>query len=190
MYKAVGKRLFDILLVILLSVPSIALCFLCIVYIRLESSGPAIFSQRRVGRNQVTFTIYKLRTMSTGVGDRASHEVASSEITPSGRFLRRTKLDELPQLINVLFGDMSFVGPRPCLPSQSELILEREKRGAFSVRPGITGPAQLEGFDMSKPLQLAEIDGRYAASVSLTGDLNGILRTAIGRGRGDAVSGQ
>ncbi|WP_420963227.1 sugar transferase [Brucella sp. IR073] len=187
MYEVGGKRVFDIVLALLLALPALLLCVACIVAIRMERTGPAIFRQVRVGRDQRPFTLYKLRTMSQGTGDRASHEVAASQITRSGHFLRRTKLDELPQLINVLRGDMSFVGPRPCLPSQTELIAERQKRGVFKVRPGITGLAQLQGVDMSTPAKLAEVDAEYAAHLTLAQDLRHIVNTALGRGSGDAV---
>ncbi|GGB08318.1 lipid carrier--UDP-N-acetylgalactosaminyltransferase [Brucella endophytica] len=187
MYQAGGKRVFDIVLALLLALPALLLCLACIFAIRMERSGPAVFRQVRVGRNQRPFTLYKLRTMSQGTGDRASHEVTASQITRSGHFLRRTKLDELPQLVNVLRGDMSFVGPRPCLPSQTELVAERQKHGVFNVRPGITGLAQLRGIDMSTPVKLAEVDGQYAAHITLGQDLRHIIDTALGRGSGDAV---
>ncbi len=187
MYQAGGKRSLDIFLALLLAVPALILCVICIVAIRTESSGPAVFRQTRVGKDLRPFTLYKLRTMTQGTGDRASHEVASSQITRVGKFLRRTKLDELPQLLNVLSGDMSFVGPRPCLPSQIELVHERQKRDAFSTRPGITGPAQLQGIDMSTPSKLAEVDGLYVTQTTLVQDLRYILNTALGRGSGDAV---
>ncbi|PYE87304.1 sugar transferase [Phyllobacterium leguminum] len=190
MYVVVGKRAFDLALALLLAVPALFLCILCVVAIRLERTGPAIFRQIRVGRHKRPFVLYKLRTMSLDTGDRASHEVAASQITRSGRFLRRTKLDELPQLLNVLLGEMSFVGPRPCLPSQHELIAERAERGVFRVRPGITGPAQLQGIDMSTPRRLAEVDAAYAKNPTLLGDLESILHTAVGRGSGDAVKGE
>ncbi|MGE7368955.1 sugar transferase [Neorhizobium sp. NPDC001467] len=187
MYKNGGKRALDIVLALLLALPALVLCLVCIVAIRLEGSGPAVFRQVRVGRNERAFVLYKLRTMSRDTGDRASHEVAASQITRSGKFLRRTKLDELPQIFNVLRGDMSFVGPRPCLPSQTELVAERRRQGAFDVRPGITGPAQLQGLDMSRPVELAAVDGRYALRPQLGQDLRHIIDTALGRGRGDAV---
>ena len=143
--------------------------------------------QKRIGQDQKVFLMYKLRTMLASTEDRASHEVSLENITGVGRVLRRTKLDELPQIINVLIGDMSVVGPRPCLPSQTELIDERAARGVYDIRPGITGPAQLAGIDMSTPRALAEADARYVEARTLMGDLRLILATATGRGRGDAV---
>lgn len=187
MYRAFGKRAFDMVLALVLAPFACLLCAACVVAIRLEGEGPAIFRQVRVGRNQTPFTLFKLRTMSVGTGDRASHEVAHSQITRSGAFLRKAKLDELPQILNVLKGNMSFVGPRPCLPSQHVLVSEREKRGVFALRPGITGPAQLAGIDMSTPVELAEADAGYARTYSLPDDLKYIVLTAAGRGNGDAV---
>jgi O-antigen biosynthesis protein WbqP len=156
--------------------------------IRLDSPGPAVFAQTRVGRNGRPFTCYKLRTMRAGTGDRPSHEVGASALTPIGGFLRRSKLDELPQLYNVVRGDMSLVGPRPCLPSQTALIAARTRQGALSVRPGITGLAQVQGIDMSEPERLAIEDGLYVRSRTFEGDLALIFRTLYGAGRrADAV---
>ncbi|MBN9073190.1 MAG: sugar transferase [Rhizobiales bacterium] len=187
MYASGGKRLCDLVLALAMAVPALLLCLGCVVAIRREDAGPALFRQTRVGRDRRPFTLYKLRTMSTGTGDRASHEVSTAQITRVGRVLRRTKLDELPQLINVLKGDMSFVGPRPCLPSQEALVTERDRRGVYAVRPGITGPAQLAGIDMSTPVELAQADALYAARIRFTDDLRYIVRTATGGGSGDAV---
>ena len=181
------KRITDFALALLLTPFTVLLCLPCLLLIRLESPGTPLFMQTRVGRGQRPFTLYKLRTMSQGTGDRASHEVSTAQITRVGRFLRRIKFDELPQIINVLKGDMSFVGPRPCLPNQVELIAEREKRGVFAIRPGITGPAQLAGIDMSTPVELAEADAAYLRGRSFVGDLRCMLATAVGGGRGDAV---
>jgi O-antigen biosynthesis protein WbqP len=187
MYDRFGKRLFDLVLVAVAAIPALVLSLVCIVIIRIEDPGPAVFRQVRVGRNQRPFVLYKLRTMSLDTGDKASHEVSSAQVTPIGRILRKTKLDELPQLINVLRGEMSFVGPRPCLPSQTQLLAERAARGAFDIRPGITGPAQLAGIDMSTPVALAEADGAYVSAMSFGYDLRCIVRTALGQGSGDAV---
>jgi len=126
--------------------------------------------------------------MEINTESRASHEVSASKITNVGKFLRRTKLDELPQILNVLSGDMSFVGPRPCLPSQADLIAEREVRDVFSLRPGITGPAQIAGIDMSTPQILARADAAYLAERTFWGDLRLIMQTAKGGGQGDAVN--
>ncbi|KHA50140.1 Sugar transferase [Sulfitobacter geojensis] len=115
--------------------------------------------------------------------------MSAAQITRIGAFLRKTKIDELPQIWNVLMGDMSFVGPRPNLPNQSELIAERARRGVYDVRPGITGPAQLTGIDMSTPVELATADAAYIANQTFCEDLKLILQTGTGGGRGDAVKG-
>jgi O-antigen biosynthesis protein WbqP len=114
------------------------------------------------------FRCHKLRTMYAGTASMPTHEVSVSRITPIGGFLRRTKLDELPQLWNVLKGEMSLVGPRPCLPAQTVLVEERRRRGVAALRPGITGTAQLRGVDMADPAKLAEIDAEYLAAASAT----------------------
>ncbi len=156
--------------------------------IRAGSPGPGIFAQERVGRDGAIFTCYKFRTMKQGTVQAGTHEVSGDAITPLGRFLRRTKLDELPQLWNVLTGEMSFVGPRPCLPSQTTLIDEREKRGVLSLRPGITGLAQINDIDMSDPLRLAEKDAEYLRARSFGLDLSILFRTVFQRaGSGDRV---
>lgn len=187
MYRRIGKRAFDITLALVAAIPALILVSVCVVIIRVRDPGPTIFRQVRVGRGQSPFTLYKLRTMSLDTGDRASHEVSGAQVTPIGRILRKTKLDELPQLINVLRGEMSFVGPRPCLPSQTVLVGERQRRGVFSVRPGITGPAQLARIDMSTPVDLADADAAYLPRMSFGYDLSCIIRTGLGQGSGDVV---
>lgn len=160
----------------------------CVIAIRLDSKGPAIFRQTRVGLREQPFTCLKLRTMYTGTAHLPSHEVKANAVTPVGKWLRILKLDELPQLWNVLKGDMSFVGPRPCLPSQTELIEARRARGLAAIRPGITGISQVAGVDMSNPERLAALDAQYFESMSLCTDLRLIWRTFMGSGRGDKVS--
>jgi lipopolysaccharide/colanic/teichoic acid biosynthesis glycosyltransferase len=116
----------------------------------------------------------------------ASHQVDTQLTTPYGRFLRRTKLDELPQLLNVLLGQMSLVGPRPCLPNQKELIAARAAQGVFKVRPGITGLAQLNGIDMSTPSLLAQTDAQMIRSLTLGRYFKYLFQTLSGKGSGDA----
>jgi lipopolysaccharide/colanic/teichoic acid biosynthesis glycosyltransferase len=188
MYFHQGKRLLDVAVALLLALPACLICLVCAVAIRLGGSGPAIFRQQRVGRDRRIFVLYKLRTMSSGTANRASHEVSPAQITRVGHVLRRTKLDELPQILNVLRGDMSFVGPRPCLPDQVELVEERQRRGVHALRPGVTGLAQLSGLNMSTPVALAEADAAYLQRGGLSCDLKIMALTALGRGRGDAVA--
>jgi O-antigen biosynthesis protein WbqP len=153
-----------------------------------SSPGGVLFVQTRVGKSEKMFQCYKFRTMAHGAPIAGSHEVAESWITPTGRRLRSAKLDELPQLFNVLRGDMSLVGPRPCLPNQVEVIAARRVRNVFSIRPGITGTAQLASIDMSTPERLAQADSRYIENQTFMGDLRIIAATVLGGGFGDAAS--
>lgn len=181
------KRTVDLLLACLGLILTWPIMIIIAVAVRSTSEGPAIFLQDRVGRGEVLFTCLKFRTMAEGSPNIASHDASSAWITPVGQFLRRTKLDELPQLLNVVLGDMSIVGPRPCLPSQEGLIMERRQRGVFSVRPGITGLAQVAGIDMSEPVRLAEADASYVKTQTLLGDVKLMIMTIVGSGGGDAV---
>lgn len=160
---------------------------LVIYLIGLFDTGSPVFKQERVGRNKKPFILVKFRTMSVETKSVASHLASSSSITKMGGFLRKTKLDELPQLWNVLKGDMSLVGPRPNLFNQEELIAEREKRGVYKIRPGITGLAQVNEIDMSTPQLLAETDQKMIDSLTISNYFRYILMTATGKGRGDRV---
>ena len=146
-----------------------------------------VFRQQRVGRHQQPFVLVKFRTMRTDTPSVATHLADASAVTGFGRFLRRTKLDELPQLWNVLKGDMSLVGPRPCLFNQEELIAERAQRGVFNARPGITGLAQIQGIDMSTLELLAKTDAEMLKSLSPFSYFRFIFLTVLGRGSGDRV---
>ena len=149
-----------------------------------------LFRQQRVGRNKKPFTLVKFRTMKKDTASVASHLASSDAITPFGRFLRRTKLDELPQLWNVLKGEMSLVGPRPCLFNQDELIAERERRGVLAARPGITGLAQVNDIDMSTPKLLAETDQKMLENLTIGAYFKYIFMTVAGKGAGDRIPGQ
>lgn len=153
-------------------------------------TGSPLFRQERVGRNKKPFTLVKFRTMKKDTASVASHLASADAITPFGHFLRRTKLDELPQLWNVLKGEMSLVGPRPCLFNQEELIAERESRGVLAARPGITGLAQVNDIDMSTPELLAETDQKMLASLSVGAYFKYIFMTVAGKGAGDRVPGK
>lgn len=146
-----------------------------------------IFTQERVGRNKKPFLLLKFRTMRVDTPSVATHMADPSAITPLGAFLRRSKLDELPQLVNVLKGEMSLVGPRPCLFSQADLIAERSARGVFEVRPGLTGLAQVQGIDMSTPGLLAETDAQMLQHLTLRSYFKYLCKTALGSGYGDRI---
>lgn len=181
------KRTADVVMSVLglpIAIPAI---LICAILVRVSSRGPAIFRQTRVGMNERPFTCYKIRTMYVDTLDLPSHEASASAVMPIGRWLRRLKLDELPQLWNIARGDMSFVGPRPCLPTQQELIEARRARGLYAIRPGITGVAQVAGVDMSDPEKLASLDAEYLKDMSLRNDIRLIVATASGAGRGDRV---
>ncbi len=150
-------------------------------------TGAPVFRQERVGRNKKSFILVKFRTMSVDTESVASHLASSASITKIGGFLRKTKLDELPQLWNVLKGDMSLVGPRPNLFNQHELIEERERVGVYNVRPGITGLAQINDIDMSIPKLLAETDADMLETMTLGKYFTYIFQTVLGKGSGDRV---
>ncbi len=156
----------------------------------LFDTGSPLFRQQRVGRYKKPFTLVKFRTMKSETAHVASHLADASAVTPLGRFLRRTKLDELPQLWNVLKGEMSLVGPRPCLFNQQDLIEARELLGVFAARPGITGRAQVNEIDMTTPALLAETDARMLASLGVKDYFRYIFLTLAGKGSGDRVPGE
>ncbi len=161
--------------------------FLIIFLAGLFDTGSPLFFQERVGRYKKPFILVKFRTMGVRTATVATHLVDGSSVTKLGGFLRSTKLDELPQLVNVLKGDMSLVGPRPNLFNQNELIKEREVLGVYQVLPGITGLAQIRNIDMSTPELLARTDQEMIASLRLSSYFKYILMTALGRGSGDVV---
>ena len=179
-------RLFDIVISLLGILVLLLVGLLILVIGYLDTRSP-LFLQERVGIRRRTFTLIKFRTMQPNTDSVGTHLVDSSSVTPLGRFLRRSKLDEIPQLINVLRGDMSLVGPRPCLPNQLELIEQRDQRGVYRVRPGLTGLAQVNGINMSTPKKLARYDALMIQHLSLSRYFCLILATAIGRGSGDHV---
>lgn len=153
-------------------------------YLNLESP---IFKQERIGINKKPFVLFKFRTMMINTASMPTHLVSSSAVTPYGRFLRKTKLDELPQLWNVLKGDMSLVGPRPGLYNQTDLTLSREKNHVYEVKPGVTGLAQVNAIDMSIPELLAETDRKMIEDYSVRNYFKYILITVCGKGYGDRV---
>jgi len=179
-------RIFDFifsLLGLVLGLPVL----LVLTVIGLFDTGSPIFRQIRVGQYQKPFTLVKFRTMKVDTASVATHLASSASITRFGHFLRKTKLDELPQLWNVLKGEMSLVGPRPGLFNQEELTAERAKRGVFDVRPGITGLAQVNEIDMSTPTLLAEMDQKMIQSLTVVDYFKYICMTVAGKGAGDRV---
>jgi lipopolysaccharide/colanic/teichoic acid biosynthesis glycosyltransferase/dTDP-4-dehydrorhamnose reductase len=179
-------RFFDVVF----SAGGLVIClpiFVVIMILGWYDTGSPLFFQERVGRYKKPFVLVKFRTMRLGTASVASHLVSFSSVTKLGRFLRRTKLDELPQLWNVLKGEMSLVGPRPCLFNQRQLIKEREMRNVLDVRPGITGLAQVNEIDMSTPELLAETDAKMICQMSGKKYFMFILQTITGKGAGDRV---
>lgn len=162
--------------------------FLLILYIvGLFDTGSPIFMQERVGLHKKPFTLVKFRTMKVDTASVASHLASTTSITQFGGFLRKTKLDELPQLWNVLLGDMSLVGPRPGLFNQKELTEARDAQNVFAVRPGITGLAQVNKIDMSTPELLAKMDREMIDTLTIGSYFKYILMTMTGSGSGDRV---
>lgn len=158
------------------------------VAIKLTSPGPGLFVQQRIGKHGKPFWCYKFRTMRTDTPHAASHLVSRGAVTSIGHFLRRSKLDELPQAVNLLRGEMTLVGPRPCLPEQTELIEAREAHGVLNMIPGITGWAQVNDVDMSDVDRLVRYDDEYRHRRSLLFDAAILLATLRGRGRADRTA--
>ncbi|QUM79397.1 sugar transferase [Moritella sp. 5] len=158
-----------------------------VVIIGLFDTGSPVFIQTRVGKNKKPFQLIKFRTMSIETKSVASHLANNASITKMGGFLRKTKIDELPQLINVLKGEMSLVGPRPNLFNQDELIKERDALGVYDVLPGVTGLAQVQNIDMSTPVLLAKTDKKMIDTLNVKDYFKYIVMTVTGSGSGDAV---
>ena len=179
-------RLFDIVLSVAALVLLSPLMFIVCLLILTEIKSP-IYVQQRVGYKKKAFTLFKFCTMKPDTPSLATHLIDKNALTKTGRWLRKTKFDELPQLINVLRGEMSLVGPRPCLFNQAELILARDRRGVFDVLPGITGLSQLKKIDMSTPELLAETDALMIEDFSFLKYFKYLALTAFGMGAGDQI---
>lgn len=152
-------------------------------------TGKPLYIQKRVGKYKKSFYLFKFRTMFINTPSVASHLINKTSVTKFGRIIRKLKFDELPQLLNVIKGDMSLVGPRPCLLNQEKLIKVRDSYNIFSVRPGITGLAQIKGIDMSKPIKLAKTDYFLISTLNHKKYFSYLFLTFLGRGRGDKVKG-
>lgn len=169
------------LAIAVVGIPFVALAAVVLVpLIRFDSPGPAIFRQLRVGKGEQPIKIFKFRTLHINQAEVPTHELAVSSVTRIGRFLRATKVDELPQLVNVLRGEMSLVGPRPCLPSQQEVIEARRAAGVMQLLPGVSGWAQLAGIDMSTPEWLAAVDRQYMVESTIVDDVRVVFATMPG----------
>lgn len=179
-------RIFDIVFS-LLGLIILSPLILLLIMIGFFDTGSPLFRQKRVGVNLKPFNLLKFRSMDINTDAVATHLVQVSAITKWGTFLRKSKLDELPQLFNVLLGEMSFVGPRPNLFNQLELIEERGKRGVYTIRPGITGLAQINKIDMSTPQLLAKTDEIMISQLNIFFYFKYIFLTVFGRGFGDRV---
>jgi O-antigen biosynthesis protein WbqP len=179
-------RIFDILFS-LFGILILSPIMVLLLTIGFFDTGSPVFRQERVGINQKPFYLFKFRSMHINAPSVATHLASVHSITPFGRFLRRSKLDELPQLLNVFMGDMSLVGPRPNLFNQTELIEERQKRGVYVIRPGITGLAQINKIDMSTPILLADTDAMMIAQLNVWYYFKYISLTVFGKGFGDRI---
>ena len=179
------KRIVDLTFALAVLVVLGWLLLIIWIMIRLDSPGPGIFTQDRVGRDAKTFTCYKFRTMRQGTKQAGTHELSADSITRMGHFLRKTKIDELPQIINIAKNELSLIGPRPSLLTQQKLIEARHTLSVFDVKPGISGLGQIQNVDMSEPERLAHIDALYVAQQSLPLDLRIIFATFTGAGQGD-----
>jgi O-antigen biosynthesis protein WbqP len=152
---------------------------IAMIAIFLEDRFPLIFIQKRYGKNRKIFYIYKLRTMKKNTPNMGTHDVGKDNFLKCGFFLRKLKIDELPQILNYLYGDISLIGPRPSLPSQKELEAHRLANNIFNIKPGITGLSQVLGYDMSNPKRLSEVDKLYLDKKSLKLDLLIFLATFL-----------
>lgn len=173
MYKIFFKRIIDFIVSLMGLILLLPVFFIIAVVVKLDSKGPVFFKQKRVGIHKTYFSILKFRTMKTDTPDVPTHLLDNPDIfiTRSGKILRKTSLDELPQILNILMGQMSIIGPRPALWSQEDLINEREKYGANNVLPGLTGMAQINGRDELSIQKKALLDGKYVKQMSFLQDV-------------------
>lgn len=182
MYKNFFKRIFDLLVSLMVFIFILPIFIIITLMINIESKGSPFFIQKRIGKNKKTFSIFKFRTMKIDTPkDSPTHLLKNPDdhITKIGKFLRKSSLDELPQLINIVKGDMSIVGPRPALWNQYDLIEERDKYGANNIRPGLTGLAQISGRDELSIELKSKYDGDYVKDITFTNDIKIIINTAL-----------
>ena len=190
MYEKFFKRTIDFLLSLIGSIVLSWLYLIIAVLIKIDSRGPILFKQRRVGKDKKEFNIFKFRTMYIDTPkDMPTHLLQNPDayITKMGKFLRKTSLDEIPQIWNILFGSMSIIGPRPALWNQYDLIEERDKYGANDVRPGLTGLAQISGRDELEIDVKARLDGEYVKDITFLGDVKLFFGTILSVLKSDGV---
>ena len=190
MYRKYIKRILDIILSFIGLIILLPFMIIFSIIIKLESKGPVLFKQKRVGKDKKEFTIYKFRTMRVDTPkDVPTHKLENAEfyITKFGGFMRKTSIDELPQIINILKGDMSIIGPRPALWNQEDLIKERDKYKANSIRPGLTGLAQVNGRDELPITIKAKFDGEYTEKISFILDLKIFFKTIVNVFKEDGI---
>jgi len=173
------KRLFDIILAMFLLIILAPFYLIIATIIIIQDGGPAIFKQKRVGKSGEEFLFYKFRSMPLSAPNVESKDTDKLQITPFGKFIRRTNLDELPQFYNVLKGDMSFIGPRPPIPSQTELIELRRLNGSLQLRPGLTGWAQVNSYDGMSVSEKAKFDGEYSSKISIGFEILILFKTIL-----------
>lgn len=188
MYKFF-KRLIDIVLSFMGSIVLMPVFLIVVIAIKIDDPGPAIFKQKRVGKNKKYFMLYKFRSMKVNTPDIPTHLLENPQqyISKVGKFIRKTSLDELPQLWNILKGDMSVIGPRPALWNQDDLIAERDKYGANDVRPGLSGWAQINGRDELEIPVKAKFDGEYVSKMSFFFDCKCFFGTVLSVLKSDGV---
>lgn len=179
MYKSFFKRLIDILGSFLTLVVLFPFLIIVAMIIWLQDFHFFIFKHSRIGIGGVAFDFYKFRSMPVNTPNVQSHETTKLKITPFGKFIRRTNLDEIPQLYNILKGDMSLIGPRPCIISQTELVSLRRNNGSLNCKPGLTGLAQVNSYDNMPESEKAYWDGKYAENITFIGDVKIVLKTLL-----------
>ncbi len=179
MYQRYGKRLLDLFVAGAAFVVCLPIMGVTAVAIMLEDGRPVLFRQQRVGQQGHPFTILKFRSMPVNTGDVPSARAKTIRITRIGGIIRRTNIDELPQLLNIIRGDMSIVGPRPALASQQDLCAMRQQQGVFRCRPGLTGLAQVNSYNGMPDTEKVGWDAKYCTHVTFTGDIRIILRTFL-----------
>lgn len=171
------KRFFDVLVSVLVILIFSPFWLMIGIFIKLYDGGPVIFRQKRIGKDGIEFNFMKFRSMPVNTLNVVSTQTAVLKVTPIGKFIRRTNLDEIPQFVNVLKGDMSIIGPRPSLPSQASLIEMRKQNGSIQLRPGLTGWAQVNAYDFMPEEEKAGLDGEYYQKIGLVMDLWILLGT-------------